>query len=264
MEWLTSLSVPALVAGWLVVAFAVAAGTRLVVRRGIPDADREHIPTVAGPLMPALGATFAVLTAITLASEAGYLRDAQTIVSTEAAGAARLAWAATSPGVDTEPIQAALTDYLRTTRAREWEGDDAGDGGDPAMAAAIADLEGVVRDEAARTELGTPASTELLASLAALTGARRMRLATETRDIPALYVTTLVAGGLVLVANAGVLTFRSGVRASLLIMGLAGVVGLSLALLFALTAPWHGALAVGGDPVDAVIRDLGNGFFSAG
>ncbi len=120
------------------------------------------------------------------------------------------------------------------------------------MADAIAALEGVVRDEAARTELGTPASTELLASLDALTTARRVRLAAATRDIPALYVVTLVASGLVLVANAGVLTFRSGARASLLIMGLAGVVGLSLALLFALTGPWHGALAVSGDPIDDV------------
>jgi hypothetical protein len=251
-----------LVAGWLLVAAAVAVLSRLVVRSGIPGVEDEHIPAIAGPLMPALGATFAVLTAITLASEAGYLRDAQTIVSTEAAAAARLGWAATSPQVDTAPIHAALAEYLRTARGDEW--DPSSDRVDPVMAEAIADLEGVVRDEAARTELGTPASTELLASLDALTTARRVRLAAATRDIPALYVVTLVAGGLVLVANAGVLTFRSGARASLLIMGLAGVVGLSLALLFAVTGPWHGALAVSGDPIDDVTRDLDRGFFSPG
>lgn len=57
--------------------------------------------------------------AVTLSSEAGYLRSAQDIVSTEAAQAARLGWASTSPGVDTAPIQAALTSYLRATRADE-------------------------------------------------------------------------------------------------------------------------------------------------
>ena len=55
--------------------------------------------------MPALGATFAVLMALTLAGEAARLRSAQDIVSTEAAQASRLAWASTSTGVETAPIQ---------------------------------------------------------------------------------------------------------------------------------------------------------------
>lgn len=79
------------------------------------------------------------------------------------------------------------------------------------------------------------------------------------RDIPALYVITLVASGLALIANAGALTFRTGVRTSLLVMGLASVVGLSLALLFSITAPWQGPLTVSGHPIFAVVRDLQNG-----
>jgi hypothetical protein len=46
-------------------------------------------------------------------------------------------------------------------------------------------------------------------------------------------------------------------------MGLAGVVGLSLALLFALSAPWDGPLVVSGVPIDTVVRDLQTGFFRA-
>jgi hypothetical protein len=55
--------------------------------------------------MPALGAIFALLMGLTLASEAGFLASARGIVSSEAADAFRLAWAATSPGVDSAPIQ---------------------------------------------------------------------------------------------------------------------------------------------------------------
>ena len=51
---------------------------------------------------------FAILAALTLANEAGYLSSAESIVSSEAGNAARLAWAATSPGVNSEPIHAAL------------------------------------------------------------------------------------------------------------------------------------------------------------
>ena len=125
---------------------------------------------------------------------------------------------------------------------------------------AIASLERVVRAEAARTELGTPASTELLVSLDAVTGGRRERVAAASREIPVLYVITLVVGGVALVANAGALGVRGGPRTTLPVVGLAVVVGLSLALLFSLGAPWRGPLVVSGNPIDDVVRDLQAGW----
>ena len=50
--------------------------------------------------------------------------------------------------------------------------------------AAISTLERVVRAQAAQTEIGTPASTELLTSLDALTSGRRARTAAASRQIP--------------------------------------------------------------------------------
>ncbi len=127
--------------------------------------------------------------------------------------------------------------------------------------AAISTLERVVRTQAAQSEIGTPASTELLTSLDALTSGRRARTAAASRQIPALYVLTLVASGVALIANAGALAFRTSLRTLLPVMGLAVVVGLSVALLFALSAPWRGPLIVSGQPLDAVTRDLQNGLF---
>lgn len=261
MHWLTSLPSVVLVVGWLLVAVFVAAASRWAVRRFVPADERDHVQSIAAPLMPALGATFAVLMALTLASEAGYLRSARDTVGDEAAEASRLAWAATSPEVDTEPIQAALSAYLQATRAEEWGDGDYEVHPSAVVGARIADLERVVRVEAARSEIGTPASTELLASLDAVTMGRRARLAEGSREIPALYVVTLVASGVVLVMNAGALTFRSSARTSLLVGGLSVVVGLSIALLFAISEPWEGPLVVGGQPIDAVVHDLGSGFF---
>ena len=260
MDWLTSLPAGLLVVGWLGFALLVAFGARLAVRALVPAGEHDQVQRVASPLMPALGAAFGVLIALTLAGEAGYLKSAQDIVADEAAASSRLAWAATSPGVRTEPIHDALGDYLRATRATEWRGEGAAVG-DPGVGATIAALERVVRAEAARTELGTPASTELLVSLDAVTGGRRERIAAASRQIPVLYVITLVVGGTALIANAGALGFRSSVRTSLLVVGLALVVGLSLALLFSLGAPWRGSLVVSGQPVDAVVHDLETGFF---
>jgi hypothetical protein len=81
--------------------------------------------------MPALGALFALFMGLTLASEAGSLASAQGIVSNEAADASRLAWAATSPGVNSAAIQSTLLGYLRATRAYEWHGNSAAEGDDP-------------------------------------------------------------------------------------------------------------------------------------
>jgi hypothetical protein len=260
VDWLTSLPAGVLVVGWLAFTLVVAAGARVAVRTIVPAGEHDNVPQVASPLMPALGAAFGVLIALTLAGEAGYLKSAQDVVADEAAASSRLAWAATSPGVRTEPIHAALRKYLEATRAAEWRGAPAAEG-DADVAAAIATLEQEVRAEAARTELGTPASTELLASLDAVTSSRRQRIAAAAREIPVLYVVTLVAGGAALVANAGALSIRSSPRTSLLVAGLAVVVGLSLALLFSLAAPWRGPLVVSGHPIDAVVHDLRTGYF---
>jgi hypothetical protein len=261
MVWLTSQSVGLLVLGSLAIAAIVAVAFRLAVRALIPHPEREGAVAIAAPLMPALGAAFAILTALTLANEAGYLTSAQVIVSSESADAARLAWAATTPRVETAPIQAALLNYLRATRTHEWHGNNAAEGDDPATTNALATLERVVRTQAARPALGTPSSTELLAALDALTSDRRTRLAAASRDLPALYVITLAVSGLALIANASVLTIRVRWRAAVLVGGLAVVVGLSMALLFALGTPWRGSITVSGHPIDTVITDLSSGYF---
>src|SRR5580693_10074653 len=187
MTWLTSLPAVVLVTGGLVLALLATLGGRLAVRALVPATERDTAYTIAAPLMPALGALFALFMGLTLASEASFLASAQGIVSNEAADASRLAWAATSPGVNSAPIQSALLTYLQATRAYEWHGNSAAEGDDPVTAHALANLENAVRTQAARPGLGTPASSELLSSLDALTNDRRARLAAASHELPVLY-----------------------------------------------------------------------------
>jgi hypothetical protein len=261
MAWLTSVPAGVLVAAWLAVALIVAAVSRVAIQALVSPRDRDHVAAIAAPLMPALGAVFAVLMALTLASEASYLHSAQDIVSTEAEAASRLAWAATTPGVQATAIQTALLTYVRAVRADEWDGDDAAAGNAPAVIDSIGALEHAVRAQAANPALGTPPSTELLAALDGVTTSRRARISAASRQIPVLYVTTLIVSGVALIVNASALTIRASVRTSLLVSGLACVVGLSIALLFALTAPWRGSLVVSGHALDLVANDLQTGFF---
>lgn len=253
MTWLTSLPAAVLVVDGLALALLIAIAGRLAGRALIPAAERDGAHAIAAPLMPALGAVFALLMGLTLASEAGFLASAQGIVSNEGADASRLAWAATSPGVNSALVQSALLGYLQATRAYEWRGSDAAEGDDPATVRAIANLEHAVRTQAARPALGTPASSELLAALDALTNDRRARLAAASHQLPVLYVVVLAITGAALSVNATALTLRSGWRTALLAGGLSVVIGLSLALLFALGTPWRGPITVSGQPIDNVV-----------
>jgi hypothetical protein len=259
--WLTSLPVAALVVGGLGLGLLVAICGRLALSALVPAAERDSAYAIAAPLISALGAAFAILMALSLANEASSFATAQGIVSNEAADASRLAWAATSPGINSAPIQAALLDYLQATRAYEWQGSNAAVGNDAATAHAIANLERAVRAQAARPDLGSPTSTELLASLDALTADRRDRLAAASHELPVFYAVVLIISGAALIVNATGLTLRSGLRSAVLVGGLAVVIGLSLALLFALGTPWRGSITVSGQPIDTVVRDLNAGYF---
>jgi hypothetical protein len=259
--WLTSQSLGLLVGACLAIALLAAAGSRFAVRSLVPQSEREGAYAVAAPLMSPLGAAFAILAALTLANEAGYLTSAQGIVSNEAADASRLAWAATMPGVHPAPIQTGLRTYLRVTRLHEWRGANAAEGEDTPTLRALAQLERVVRAQAARPNLGTPVSSELLTALDSLTNDRRARLAAASREPPTFYVITLAVSGLALIVGAAALTIRARRRVALLIGGLTVVVGLSMALILVLGNPWRGTTFVSGHPVDMVIRDLGTGYF---
>ena len=64
-----------------------------------------------------------------------------------------------------------------------------------------------------------------------------------------------------MITNATVFTVRTGWRAGLPVGGFVAVIQLSVALLFALSTPWHGSITVSGQPIDAVVRDLHTGYF---
>ena len=62
MNWLTSLPMGTLVVGWLALALLVAALARLAIRALVPAAEHDDVQRIASPLMPALGAAFAIFT----------------------------------------------------------------------------------------------------------------------------------------------------------------------------------------------------------
>jgi Protein of unknown function (DUF4239) len=248
-----------LTAIWLVVCGAWAVGTRRLMRRALTEAERTRAAAIAGPLMPALGAAFALLAALSLAGTASELRATEDQVSGEAAQASRLAWSVTGPGMDTAGLQTALLTYLQSTRATEWSSPDAG--GDEETMSVLAELERRTRESAAASDITTPHATELLNSLDGITSARRQRLAASHHDLPVFYIAVVAVAGLALIANASALTLNDTRRLTYLPAGLVAVVGLAMALLLAIGSPFNGAFVASGDPIDQVIVGLRSGLF---
>ena len=209
--------------------------------------------------MPALGAAFALLAALSLAGTASELRATEDQVSGEAAQASRLAWSATGPGMDTSGLHAALLTYLQATRATEWSRP--AEGGDEETLSVLAELERRTRASATASDITTPQATELLNSLDGITLARRQRLAASHHDLPLFYIAVVAVAGLALIANASALTLNDTRRLTYLPTGLVAVVGLAMALLLAIGSPFSGPFVASGDPIDQVVADLQSGLF---
>ncbi|WP_421118706.1 hypothetical protein ACE2AJ_15255 [Aquihabitans daechungensis] len=244
----------------LVVCGALAVGFRILLRHHLGD-DLAAASPIASPLMPALGAVFALLAATTIGAEASQFRSAGDDVSAEAAAASRLAWASTTPGVDTDAISDDLAAYLRATRSTEWHDGDRD--GSPETIAALTKLERTVRAESVSTTLGSAQAGELLTSLDALTSLRRQRLAHATNQLPEGYLIVVLASGLALVANSAALAVAQRRRVAMLTTGLVVVVSLSLALLIAISSPFEGGFVVDGSPIDAVRSNIESGMFTS-
>jgi len=259
MRLLASLPTWALVIIWLAVCGAFAAGTRLLLHRYLPPDEYRGASSIAGPLMPALGAAFALLAALSLAGEATSLRQAEDQVSGEAAAASRLAWGATSPGLDPAPVDAALLNYLQLTRNKEWNSDL--ERGNDQVLAALAQLERAVRASAATQGLGSAQASDMLGSMGGVSAGRRQRLAAAHHDLPDFYLAVVAVSGLALIANSSALALDHRRRAAFLPAGLVVVVGLVLALLLAISGPFRGDFLVSRYPIDQVIADLKGGVF---
>jgi hypothetical protein len=259
LKTLVSLPVWLVVIGALLIGTLVAIGARTALRRWLSD-EQVGVAAVAGPLMPALGAVFALLAALALSGEATELRTSEHDVAAEAAAASRLAWASTTPGVDSEAVQERLVAYLRSTRHDEWSG--TGGGGAVVTRQAVSDLERVVRDQAASSDLGSAQAGELLGSMDALTSMRRERLATSAHEMPVLYLVVVATAGLALVVNAAALAVDRHQRVAWLTAGLIVVVALVIALLIGITSPFRGGFVADGTEIDVVRVDLEDSLFA--
>jgi hypothetical protein len=225
----------------------------------VADDRQREVATVAGPLMAAIGALFAFLTAFVIATEWTQHRDAERNVGLEAEAALQFALATRWPGLEGTSAPRALADYLDAVVDTEW----------PLLAEGRAAKEAERRldsfEAAARTAatgpgLSDPVVTEMLRSADSVALARAGRVQMARRELPpALFVLAFLSG-VVLNLNAIALALQLDSWVGVVIGGLVLVIALDLALVVVIGAPFRGSLRVDARPIldarDRLRRDL--------
>jgi hypothetical protein len=230
----------------------------LVLDTVIGAQDQADLGTIAGPLMGALGALFAFLTAFVITIQWGQHREAENTVGMEADACVRLAWISQSPGCDGATIRCDLAAYLRSVLTAEWPALSNGAGCD-ATHDRMSELQYRVRGIAAEPDVPASVSSDLTTAADAIAVTRAERLNAAGRDLPTpLFLLTFLSG-VVLALNAIVLALHLDHAYALAIGGIVTLIPLDLALLLAIAMPFKGDVRVEGHALSRVLDNLTGG-----
>jgi hypothetical protein len=240
---------------WFAVWTAVA---YLVLDTVVSAQDQADLGTIAGPLMGALGALFAFLTAFVITTEWGQHREAEHTVGMEADACVRLAWISQSPGCDGAAIRRDLAAYLGSVLNEEWPALADG-GGCEATHDRMSELQYRVRGIAGEPNVPASVSNDLTTAADAIAVTRAERLNAASRDLPTPLFLLAFLSGVVLTLNAIVLALHLDHAHGLAIAGIVALIPLDLALLLAIAMPFKGDLRVEGHALVRVLHNLTSG-----
>lgn len=260
MRALASLPWWILLLGALALCFATVAGSRWLGRRLYGD-DPMRAGGLAATLTAVFGALFAFLSGFLITTEWTQHTSAEGAVANEAAAAARLAWAADTPGVDQAKVHDAVHRYLDVSVQQDWEAMSHGLPDALPSDGTYREVERTVRQEATARGIENPSATEMLSALDSLAGGRRDRLVAADRVMPAAIYTVVLLSGLALILNSVLAATPDPWRIGRIVGLVAIVVALDLALVLQISGPFQGAYVVSSAPLERVSTQLGQGWF---
>jgi len=239
-------------AGWTVAAY-------VVLDEVIGSESQADLAPVAGPLMGALGALFAFLTAFAITTEWGQHREAENTIGMEADACIRLAWISGSPGCNGVAIRRDLAAYMRSVLHEEWPTLARSGDGCEATHDSMSALQYRVRHIAADPDVPVSVSTDLTTAADSIAVTRSNRLNAAARDLPTPLFLLAFLSGVALALNAVVLALHVDRNYALTIAGIGAVIPLDLALLLAIAVPFGGDLQVDAHPLVRVLANLEGG-----
>ena len=243
------------------VCLAALAGLELV-QRLVPAASRRRHNDVAGFIYAALGVIYAVLLALVVIAVWEEYGAASDTAEQEANAVAEIFWLAHRlPEPEGSRLQELARSYGRVVADEEWPL--MAQGQPPLMKEVQGTPPGWVIVDDIRANLQgfeprTPADEQLYAEgldqVQRLADARRMRLVAAEEGIPGVLWAVLVFGGAAAIGFTYLFGLESTWAHRLMVMTLAGVIGLVLFTIGALEHPFSGGARIGTDAFELVLE----------
>lgn len=268
---------------WLIYTFFVIAtaifawGLSIYLHRRFKGKSAKSMGDAAAAYSTVVGSLFAILTGFLINAAFGTVNTSREIVANEASAANQIAWIARDIGGDSGAgIQQDLQVYLAKVKSEEWprlgnRGYDNTVLEETKGNSAMLQLESLQRGIASVISSFDDSSTSSLVRAQALHAAlgdlhtqRRLRFDTAQNTTPfGLFALALVAG-ISLIANSIVVTLRGRSWDGFVAAGITLIVGLDLALIVNLSAPFSGGFTVSSSPLTEIFEALRQGVYLAG
>jgi hypothetical protein len=233
-----------------------------LVQRLVPTASRRPHNDVAGFIYAALGVIYAVLLALVVIAVWEDFGSARETVESEANATAEIFWLAHRlPEPERHQLQELARSYARVVVEEEWPL--MRDGRAPLMGQGqatptgwvlIDDIRATVQEVDPNTQAEAALYAEGLDQVEELADARRMRLVAAHEGIPAVLWVVLIFAGVVAVGFTYLFGLESTWAHRLMVVALAGVIGLVLFTIGAMEHPFSGGARIGTGAFELVLE----------
>jgi hypothetical protein len=240
----------------------VALGGLILVERLVPADSRRLHNDVAGFIYAALGVIYAVLLALVVIAVWEEYGAASETVEQEANAAADIFWLANRiPEPRGTHIQELVRSYAEEVVYREWPLMEQGraplmtqERGTPAGWTMLDDIRANIQGFEPRTKADEQLYAEGLDQVDTLADARRMRLVAAEEGIPGVLWAVLIFGGIAALSFTYLFGLENTWAHRLMVVTLAGVIGLVLFTIGALEYPFSGGARIGTGAFELVLE----------
>jgi hypothetical protein len=237
------------------------AGLELVQRLVPADSRRQH-NDVAGFIYAALGVIYAVLLALVVIAVWEQYQAADEMVEEESNATAEIFWLAHRlPKPEGSHIQELCRSYAEEVTHKEWPLMEQGEAplmveeeGTPAGWTIIDDIRENLQDFEPHTKADEELYAAGLEQIQRLADARRMRLVAAEEGVPGVLWAVLIFGGVATVSFTYLFGLQSTWAHRLMVVTLAGVIGLVLFTIGAMEHPFSGGARIGTEAFDLILE----------
>jgi hypothetical protein len=231
---------------------ALALSGLFLIRRYLPQLSRAESNDVAGIAVGLLAAVYGIVLAFVIVAMYDDFKDAEGTVGREATEVTQLYTDVDAfPSPLRDELKHAIAAYVTTIRGGEWKAMRNGHEA-PRAEADLRRIAHLLQGFDPRTQSDRGFYAEAIAKLDDAVGERERRLDAARESLPGTFQVLLIGGGLLLVGSLYFVAVPSARGQTLLVGGVAALIGLNLMLALLLDLPFSGQLDVSSSPFDEV------------